>query len=134
KADHKTGRRGDDAATDPSPPWRGLTAILRVGLPIGIATVTEVGIYLAATLYAATLGAADVAAHTLTLRTAGIAYAVPAALLQAVMVRMARAESHDLPAERRLSGRAVMTGSLGLASLCGFALLAILVGGAQPLA
>jgi hypothetical protein len=54
--------------------WRGMAAVLRVGVPIGIATVTEVGIYLAATLYAATLGAADVAAHTLTLRVAGIAY------------------------------------------------------------
>jgi MATE family multidrug resistance protein len=74
--------------------WRGMAAVLRVGVPIGIATVTEVGIYLAATLYAATLGAADVAAHTLTLRVAGIAYAVPAALLQAAMVRMARAEAH----------------------------------------
>src|SRR5688572_1724170 len=52
--------------------WRGMTAVLRVGIPIGIATVTEVGVYLAATLYAATLGAAAVAAHTLTLRTAGI--------------------------------------------------------------
>jgi len=53
--------------------WRGMAAVLRVGIPIGVATVTEVGIYLAATLYAATLGAAAVAAHPLTLRTAGIA-------------------------------------------------------------
>ena len=61
--------------------------------PIGIATVAEVGVFLAATIYAATLGAADVAAHTLALRAAGIAYAVPTALLQAAMVRGARAEA-----------------------------------------
>src|SRR3546814_3068583 len=79
--------------------WRGLGAVLRVGIPIGIASVTELGIYLGATLYAATQGAADVAAHTLTLRTAGVLYAVQAALLQASMVRMARAERlGDTPA------------------------------------
>ncbi|HVH02108.1 MAG TPA: MATE family efflux transporter, partial [Amaricoccus sp.] len=45
--------------------WRDLAAVLRVGLPIGVATVAEVGVFLAATIYAATLGAAAVAAHTL---------------------------------------------------------------------
>ena len=73
--------------------WDGLASVLRVGLPIGIATVAEVGVFLGATIYAATLSAADVAAHTLALRTAGVAYAVPTALLQAAMVRMARAET-----------------------------------------
>src|SRR3546814_10704849 len=85
----------------------------RVYIPTGIASCTELGIYLGATLYAATQGAADVAAHTLTLRTAGVLYAVPAALLQASMVRMARAEGlGDTPARR-----AVVASGLGL-SLC----------------
>ena len=44
--------------------WGDLAPVLRVGLPIGIATVAELGIFLGATLYAATLGAADVAAHS----------------------------------------------------------------------
>ena len=114
--------------------WRGMAAVLRVGIPIGIATVTEVGIYLAATLYAATLGAADVAAHTLTLRVAGIAYAVPAALLQAAMVRMARAEAHADAHSRQAHGAAVIAGSLGLSVLCGFLLLLLLGGSATPLA
>ena len=60
------GRRGRPRAPAPAGvDWRGLATVLRVGLPIGIATVAEVGIFLAATIYAATLGAADVAAHTL---------------------------------------------------------------------
>jgi MATE family multidrug resistance protein len=88
---HRAGsERNTPSRIGPGLDWRGMVAVLRIGIPIGIATVTEVGVYLAATLYAATLGAAAVAAHTLTLRTAGIAYAVPAALLQASMVRMAR--------------------------------------------
>ncbi len=79
--------------------WSDLAPVLRVGLPIGIATVAELGIFLGATLYAATLGPADVAAHTLTRRIAGVAYAVPAALLQAAMVRMARAEAQADPGQ-----------------------------------
>jgi MATE family multidrug resistance protein len=110
--------------------WRGMGAVLRVGIPIGITTVTELGIYLGATLYAATLGTAEVAAHTLTLRTAGVAYAVPAALLQAAMVRMARAESlNDARA-----GQAVVGSSLVLSLIFGTLLFVILAGTAQPFA
>lgn len=110
--------------------WRGLLAVLRVGIPIGISTVAEVGIFLAATIYAATLSAADVAAHTLTLRTAGVAYAIPAALLQASMVRMARAHSQgDIRAER-----AVFTSSLAISLAFGGFIVLLLAGGAGPLA
>jgi multidrug resistance protein, MATE family len=114
----------------PATSRRDLVPILRVGLPIGIVMVTELGIFLAATLYAATMSAADVAAHTLTLRVAGIAYAVPAALLQAAMVRMARAEVLDDPGVRR----AVTFGSLGLSIGAGAALLAALALVSTPLA
>jgi multidrug resistance protein, MATE family len=78
----RQGRTGAPVGVD----WRLATA-LRVGLRIGVATLAEVGIFRAATIYPAVLGAADVAAHTLALRTAGVAYAVPTALLQAAMVR-----------------------------------------------
>ncbi|MBU4530321.1 MAG: hypothetical protein KUA43_00535 [Hoeflea sp.] len=109
--------------------WRGLATVIRVGLPIGITTVAEVGVFLAATIYAATQSAADVAAHTLTLRTAGVAYAIPAALLQASMVRMARAHSQgDSRAER-----AVFTSSLAISLAFGSLIVLLLAGGAGPL-
>jgi MATE family multidrug resistance protein len=107
--------------------WRDVYTVLRVGLPIGIATVAELGIFLGATLYAATLGPADVAAHTLTLRVAGVAYAVPAALLQAAMVRMALAEAD---ADRR---RQVIRSALWLGTATGVMLCLGLVAGAAPL-
>lgn len=110
--------------------WRGCAEVLRVGLPIGIATVAEVGVFLGATMYAATLGAADVAAHTLTLRLAGLAYAVPVALLQASMVRMARAQTLGDPAVQR----AVTTSSLVLSLAFGGALCLALTIAAEPLA
>lgn len=107
-----------------------LGPILRVGLPIGVATVAEVGIWLGATLYAARFGAAEVAAHTLALRTAGVAYAVPTALLQASMVRMARAEALGSPP----ASRSVLLSSLGLSAVLGTVLCLALVSAAAPLA
>jgi multidrug resistance protein, MATE family len=120
------GRAPRRAAIEP----RRVAAILRVGLPIGIATVAEVGVFLGATLSAARLGAADAAAHTLTLRTAGLAYAVPVAILQASMVRMARAEALGDPALRRAVTAASLALSLGL----GLAICGLIVAGAGPLA
>lgn len=117
-------------SSGPRVDWVGMAAVLRVGLPIGIATVAEVGIFLGATIYAATLGAADVAAHTLTLRTAGVAYAVPAALLQASMVRMARAHTLGDPSIQR----AVTSGSLILSLGFGVVICLALVMAAGPLA
>jgi multidrug resistance protein, MATE family len=111
--------RATPAAVDVG--WRDFVAVLRVGLPIGIATVAEVGVFLGATLYAATLGAADVAAHTLTLRTAGLAYAVPTALLQASMVRLARADSQGEPD----AAHAVVRGGLALSLAFGTAIFAL---------
>ncbi len=109
--------------------WRSVGAVLRVGVPIGITTVAEVGIFLAATIYAARLGAADVAAHTLALRTAGIAYAVPTALLQASMVRMARADGLGDTA----AGRAVVAGSLLIGLVSGLLLVLAITILAKPL-
>ncbi|MCW0233730.1 MAG: MATE family efflux transporter [Ferrovibrio sp.] len=125
-------RRAAGAAQSSGAPldWHGLAAVLRVGIPIGITMVTETGIYLAVTLYAATLGAVDVAAHTLTLRMAGIVYAGSAGLQQAAMVRMARAGG----LEDAAAGRAILASSLILSSGAGVVCCLLLAGGAYPLA
>ncbi len=123
-------RRNTPAATTAAFDWRGLLDVLRVGLPIGVTMATETGLYLAVTLYAATLSAADVAAHTLTLRMAGIAYAASFALQQASMVRMARA----IGLEDSSQSRAVLRSSLWLSVLGGSLLFVLLSFGAQPLA
>ncbi|MFN4276205.1 MAG: MATE family efflux transporter [Ferrovibrio sp.] len=108
----------------------GLGAVLRVGLPIGVTMLTETGIFLAVTLYAAALSAADVAAHTLTLRLSGILYAGSAAMLQAAMVRMARAAT----LEDAAIARAVVTSSLLISLTAGAALFALMAVSAEPLA
>jgi multidrug resistance protein, MATE family len=127
-------RRAVPASSVPRPAaatgWSDLRQVLLVGLPIGVATVTELGIFLGATLYAATLGAADVAAHTLTLRVAGVAYAVPAALAQAAMVRMARSVAvADLSFRR-----SVTLGAIGLSLMAGIGISLGLAAVSTPLA
>jgi MATE family multidrug resistance protein len=122
-------RAGTGAGTAPVD-WRGLVAVLRVGLPVGISALAEVGVFLGATIYAATLGAADVAAHTLALRTAGVFYALPTAILQATMVRMARAEALADSAV----GRAVVASGIGLSLVAGILALLVLGLGADALA
>jgi MATE family multidrug resistance protein len=110
------GARETASATIEAP---SLARVLAVGVPIGVATLAELGIFLGATLYAARLGAADVAAHTLALRAAGVAYAVPAALLQAAMVRMARAEAVAGPdAQRAVTAASLLLSVLGGGALC----------------
>ncbi|MEM7643983.1 MAG: MATE family efflux transporter [Pseudomonadota bacterium] len=70
-----------------------IAAIFRIGLPIGIATLAEVGIYLGATIYAASLSVTDAAAHSVAIRLAGIGYAFYFGLQQAAMTRLARADA-----------------------------------------
>jgi MATE family multidrug resistance protein len=108
--------------------WRDVGDVLRTGLQIGVATVAEVGIFLGATLFAATLSAPEVAAHAVAIRAAGLAYALPSGLLQAAMVRAARAE--DCPEARR----AAITTSLALAAVAGVLLCAVLAMLAGPIA
>jgi MATE family multidrug resistance protein len=102
--------------------WKAAVEVVRIGIPIGVAMVAELGIFLGATLYAATLSAADVAAHTVTLRLAGVFYAVPLALLQASTVRVARRDATDAQGRRE-----VIATAMNMAALAGTGLAALLV-------
>ncbi|WP_206018363.1 MATE family efflux transporter [Roseovarius nitratireducens] len=73
-----------------------LREALRLGLPIGFTMLAELGVFLGATLFAARFGVEAAAAHALTIRLAGLVYAVSIGLQQAATVRMARkAEAGD---------------------------------------
>lgn len=84
-------RRVGDSGSDRVEP-EDIAAIFRIGVPIGIATLAEVGIYLGATLYAASLSVTDAAAHSVAIRLAGIGYAFYFGLQQASMTRLARVD------------------------------------------
>lgn len=87
----ETGRAGDSG---PGRAHQGDVAeIFRIGVPIAVATLAEVGIYLGATIYAASLSVTDAAAHSVAIRLAGVGYAFYFGLQQAAMTRLARADA-----------------------------------------
>ncbi|MGC9371202.1 MAG: MATE family efflux transporter [Paracoccaceae bacterium] len=122
------GRRAGDFGAAPRIERGTVAEVLRIGLPIGLATLAEVGIFLSATLYAATLGAEAAAAHAVAIRTAGVSYIVSIGLLQATTVRMARSRDH------RVTIATAMSVSAGAgAALCSLLLVAaaLMTGGAD---
>lgn len=116
-------RCGDAGAAEP-PDRLAMAEILRLGLPIGVATLSEVGVFLGATLFVATLSVADAAAHVLAIRVSGVTFAVSIGLLQAATIRMARAEP-DRGHQRAIAQTALgLSAAAGLALACGIALAA----------
>jgi MATE family, multidrug efflux pump len=67
---------------------RHLAEIFRVGIPIGFSSIGEVGVYLVSTVIISLFGAAALAAHAITLRMAGVVYALTLGLSQAATVRV----------------------------------------------
>jgi len=61
--------------------------ILKVGTPIGISNIGEMGVFLTSTIIIGVFGAETLAAHTIALRLAGLFYAFPLGLSQAATIR-----------------------------------------------
>jgi len=76
-------------------PWRPagaeLAALWRLGLPIGVMIVAEVGVFAAATLVMGIISQTAIEAHTIALQIASLAFMVPLGLGQAATVRVGRA-------------------------------------------
>jgi MATE family multidrug resistance protein len=71
--------------------WSQIYEIFRLGLPIAVAHLAEVGMFLAATLLMGLIGTAALAAHAIANQCAVIAYMVPYGIAQAATVRVGRA-------------------------------------------
>lgn len=65
-----------------------VSEIVRVGLPIGISNLGEMGVFLFSTVTMGVFGAEVLAAHTVALRMAGVLYAFPLGMAQAATVRV----------------------------------------------
>jgi MATE family multidrug resistance protein len=70
------------------PDWARLREIVRIGLPIGLTLVMEVGLFAAAGFVIGLLGTAQLAAHQIALQCASVAFMVPLGLAQAATVRV----------------------------------------------
>ncbi|MBW7849908.1 MAG: MATE family efflux transporter [Rhodospirillales bacterium] len=106
-----------------------LIEILRIGLPIGLSSLAEVGTFLTATIVIAVFPAESVAAHTITLRVAGVFYGPLNAIGQAATVRTALANGARDRASLRLVERAALVAGVTV----GGVFLVALAGASQTL-
>jgi len=70
------------------PDWPRFFLMLRIGAPIGLILVAEVGLFAVASIMMGFLGVAELAAHAVALQLASIAFMVPLGLSQATTVRV----------------------------------------------
>jgi len=86
------------------PDWPRFAQILRVGLPIGLTVLAEVGLFTAAAVLMGRLGTDEVAAHAIALQCASMAFMVPLGLGVAATVRVGTAYGRGDPEGIRKAG------------------------------
>lgn len=87
------------------PDWPDLREVLRLGLPISITILAEVGIFVFSSVMMGWLGVVPLAAHGIAMQLASIAFMVPMGMSQAATVRVGRAlGSADALALNRAAG------------------------------
>lgn len=102
------------------PPWQAVAALWRLGLPIGIAVVLEVGMFTAAAALVGHYDRGALAAHAIALQIASFTFMVPLGIAQAATVRVARAAGlGDSPAIGRAGWTALAlgVGAMGVSSV-----------------
>jgi MATE family multidrug resistance protein len=70
------------------PDWQRFFELFRIGIPIGLSLMSEVGLFGVATIMMGWLGHQEVAAHAITLQCAAIAFMIPLGISQATVVRV----------------------------------------------
>lgn len=73
------------------PDWQRFREIFRIGIPIGLTVLAEVGLFTAATMMMGRISTDAVAAHAVALQSASLAFMVPLGLGMAATVRVGRA-------------------------------------------
>lgn len=91
-----TGRRGPDVAL--------LGGLVRLGAPIAVSLLLEVGLFTTAGLVIGGFGASVVAGHQLALNVAGVAFMVPLGIAMAITVRVGAAVGRGDPRGARRAG------------------------------
>jgi MATE family multidrug resistance protein len=79
------------------PDWDRFGEIFRIGLPIGITLILEIGLFAAAAVLMGLIGTTQLAAHQIALQCAGVTFMVPLGLAQGATVRVGRAVGRDDP-------------------------------------
>jgi multidrug resistance protein, MATE family len=96
--------------------WARFLEIVRLGLPIGILLILEVGLFMAAAVTIGLIGTLELAAHQIALQLASISFMVPLGLSQAATIRVALAAGRgDLAGIRRAGWAALALGAAFMA-------------------
>ncbi len=70
------------------PDWPRFIQLFRIGTPIGMTIMSEIGMFSVAVIMMGWLGTSEVAAHAVALQAAAIAFMIPLGLSQATIVRV----------------------------------------------
>jgi MATE family multidrug resistance protein len=87
-----------------NPDWPRFREIFRIGTPIGLTVLAEVGLFTAAALLMGRIGIDEVAAHAIALQCASMAFMVPLGLGIAATVRVGHAYGRSDPEGIRKAG------------------------------
>lgn len=90
------------------PDWPSFKAIHRVGVPIGLFILLEVGIFAGSAQVVGLIGVYELAAHQIAIQLASITFMVPLGLGQAATARVAVAHGRDDPGGSRVAGQSSM--------------------------
>ena len=105
------------------PDWPRLGEVARIGVPISLLLLAEVGAFAATTALAGMLGTTTLAAHTIALQIASVAFMVPLGLSQATTVRVGLA--HGARRNIAVPGHVSLGLGLGFAALTALLFFAI---------
>lgn len=99
------------------PDWRAMMEVFRIGMPVGITTVSEVGMFTGTNVLMGWLGVVPLAAHGIALQIASIAFMFHLGLSNATTIRVGTAQGRgDAQAMRDVSVTALVI-ALGFAFL-----------------
>lgn len=79
------------------PDWPRFFEFWRIGLPIGLTLVSEIGLFAGAVILMGWLGEAEVAAHAIALQCAAISFMIPLGLSQATTIRVGLMQGRKNP-------------------------------------
>ncbi|WP_088348683.1 MULTISPECIES: MATE family efflux transporter [Rhodomicrobium] len=101
------------------PDWSRFWTILRLGTPIGLMMMAEVGLFAVAALFMGWLGTDELAAHAVALQLAAIAFMVPMGLSHAATVRVGLAHGRRSAEGVRKAGWVSLMMGTGFMALTG---------------
>ncbi len=100
-----------------TPDWVRLWELVKIGVPIGAMLLAEVALFTTASLLQGWLGEAELAAHSVSLTIASLAFMVPLGLSQATVVRVGLALGEKNKEGIRKAGWAAFAITIGFMSL-----------------